>query len=97
MLVLLPFVRVTKEKKMSGNNFDKKNIPVDGGKSFLADWEGVGASGVQTIEIQAGDDVSFEVPVRQVAQRQQQQQSGPNGNAQMGGDGYDWHPSEDLG
>lgn len=82
---------------MSGQNFDKKNIPVDGGKSFLADWEGVGASGVKTIEVQAGDDVSFDVPVRQVAQQQQQQQSGPNGNAQMGGDGYDWHPSEDLG
>lgn len=82
---------------MSGENFDKKNIPVDGGKSFLADWEGAGASGVKTIEIQAGDEVSFEVPVRKVAQQQQQQQSGPGGNAQMGGDGYDWHPSEDLG
>lgn len=75
---------------MSGDSFDKQNIPVDGGKSFLADWEGVGAS--RTIEVQPGADVSFEVPVKQ-----QMQQGHAGGQPQMGGDGYDWHPSEDLG
>ncbi len=76
------------------DTFKKENFPTDGGESFLADWEGVGAvqveQGQKKIVIASGEDVSFEVPV------QQQQDAGATSKQMGGGDGYNWVPNDDL-
>ena len=85
---------------MSGNNFDDpKKWPVEGGESFLADWEGAGNAQMQQggepkkVVIASGEDVGFEVEIQQ-----QNPAGGVAKQTQMGaGDGYNWTPSDDLG
>lgn len=88
---------------MTDKNFrDRSKWPVEGGESFLADWEGAGGSQMQQggeaapqadgqkIEVTGGTEVAVEIPIVHVK---------PQGNGQLGQADTSWDnwvPNEDL-
>lgn len=94
---------------MSGNNFDDRSKwPVEGGKSFLADWEGTGAqmqqggeaapqADAQRIEVTGGTEVAVDIPITHVQPSTASRTAQPSTTAQEPGTWDDWHLSQDIG